>query len=60
MRTQHRVSVQISPSWDVLATQMIEKIRWRLTMTQEVIGYDIGGKDNVVRARCLLRSVSVR
>ena len=31
-----------------------------VTITQEVIGYDVGGKDNVVGTRCLLRSVSVR
>ena len=36
------------------------KGRWRLTLKQEVSGYDITGGDNVVRVRSLMRSVSVR
>ena len=33
---------------------------WRLTLKQEVSGYDITGGDNVVRVRSLMRTVSVR
>ena len=31
-----------------------------LALKQEVSGYDVSGRDNVVRVRSLMRSVSVR